>query len=57
MDENQRQAIDLIAQACELMGWQIVLPAENQDEDLYYLVIGTPEGTEMVTKRINGDFQ
>lgn len=55
--ERQDFAMELISQACELMGWGII-PSEGDDTTpVYYMIIGTEEGLDMAQKRLDGEVQ
>ena len=43
MTETEQQAMDLIMQACKLMGWQLAFEAEDDDTEVEGFVIGTNE--------------
>jgi hypothetical protein len=57
LTEQEQYAMDLIAHACELLGWHVVLPDDGDGRGIYYMIIGTEEGTDTAMKRMNGEVQ
>lgn len=55
LNHKEEMALDLVKQACELMGWNIAIPKALHGEPLYWLLIGTEEGLDTAMKRINGE--
>lgn len=49
MNEEQVKAVKAIAEAAELLGWQIVF---NQDEDINYILIVNPEVADEIIEKL-----
>jgi hypothetical protein len=52
---KEEMALEMIARACDLMDWEILLPDEGSGEHVYWMVIGTKEGIESAVRHINGE--
>lgn len=48
-EENFDLAMELIAEACELIGWQVAIP---NSEAVSYLIIGTGPAVDIITDKL-----
>ncbi len=56
-EDTAEKAMELIMEACELMGWGVVMTPDEHNDAVHFLIIGTEEGLEMASRRLNGDLQ
>lgn len=57
MTDKQTVAMDLIMEACELMGWGLELVPDENNEEVHFMIIGTDQGIETALRRLNGELQ
>lgn len=50
MTNEEQEAIAKIAEAAELLGWQIAFP--NHDAEIDYIVIAKPDVIDKITARL-----
>lgn len=50
MTNNEQEAINKIAEAAELLGWQLAFP--STDEDISYVIIARSDVIEKVVSRL-----
>ena len=49
MESNTEKATKLLSEAADLLGWQIVIP---NDEDVQYIIIGTTEALDKILDKL-----
>lgn len=57
LSPNEKDALELIEAACKLMGWGLIIPNDESNEEIHYFIIGSKDGLETALVRLSGGIQ
>lgn len=56
MDSDLEEALQKIGEAAQILGWELIIPNGNEDEEVEYLVLVKPERAAEILEKLEDEW-